>query len=390
MGRRTVVLAITALAFFSIMAARVVISPLMPLIIPRFGVTKSGIGLALTGMWAAYALTQLPGGMLAERVGERTVVLVALGLTTASSLLLALSPSFRVFALLVFVLGISTGLYYSPSTSIITNFFERQGQALGVHSAAGPFAGLVAPVLAAYLGTRYGWRVGILLGGIVGLPALVLFAVLVPSPRAGGTQGTETAQFSRMGRNVLGFLARPVVLYTILLYSIAEFSFQAFVSFFPVFAVEHIRFSTTEAGLVFGGIFGLSALLMPIMGRLSDAFRYDLALVVSMLGGAVGYLVLVGDFHPWLTGSAILLMGLGLSWGGVLNARSTALFSTANQGTGFGLIRTVSLLLGSLGSVVTGTLSDVIGWSVAFGLVAGLHLVAVLSIICNRVFRLDL
>jgi len=391
MKSRVVVLSSTLLAFFSIMSARVIIGPLMPMIIPSFSVTKSLVGLSLTGMWAAYAVTQLPGGVLADRIGERTVVLVALTLTTISSLLLSLSPSFPLFALVVVVLGISAGLYYSPATKIITRTFENRGQALGIHSAGGPLAGLVAPVVAGYLGVRYGWRVGVLLGAAIGLPALLLFMNVVSPGSSDDPAGESGAERSLHVTGTIGeFLGRPAVVYTVLIYAIAEFSFQSFSSFFPIFVVEHLWYDTAEAGVVFGSIFAVSSLAMPLMGRLSDAFRYDLALVVSLSSGSLGYYAFVSLSSGLLVIPAALILGLGLSWGGVLNARSTDLFSSSDQATGFGMIRTIALLVGSLGSVVTGTLADSFGWPVAFGFVAGLHLIAVASLGVNRLFDLGL
>jgi MFS family permease len=111
------VLALAALANFSQFGARLVISPLVPDIIAAFSVTKSTVGLALTGVWATFALFQYPSGVLADRYGERRVILTALGLTAGCSLLLALSPSFLAFAAFAVLLGAGAGLYFSVGTA---------------------------------------------------------------------------------------------------------------------------------------------------------------------------------------------------------------------------------------------------------------------------------
>ncbi len=43
------------------MVARLVLSPLIPAIMNAFNVSKSGVGIVLTGRWGAYALFQFPG-----------------------------------------------------------------------------------------------------------------------------------------------------------------------------------------------------------------------------------------------------------------------------------------------------------------------------------------
>lgn len=54
-------LRVTTAAFFVTMAARLAPSPLVPDVMAAFGVSKGTVGIALTGMWAAYALFQFPG-----------------------------------------------------------------------------------------------------------------------------------------------------------------------------------------------------------------------------------------------------------------------------------------------------------------------------------------
>ena len=62
----------------------------------------------------------------------------------------------------------------------------------------------------------------------------------------------------------------------------------------------------------------------------------------------------------------------------------------AERGAGFGLVRTVYMVVGALGSVVVGVLSDVAGWSAAFGLLSAFMGVAFAATLANRLLGLDL
>jgi mgtE-like transporter len=73
-----------------------------------------------------------------------------------------------------------------------------------------------------------------------------------------------------------------------------------------------------------------------------------------------------------LAGTVFGVVGVGITWGGALQARSMALFESAERGTGFGLMRTSYGLLGASGNVITGWLATVAGWPVAFGVVAAI------------------
>ncbi|TKX77174.1 MFS transporter, partial [Halorubrum sp. SD626R] len=86
---RHTVLALCMLAFFVTYFARLAISPVVPFIVDDFAVSNTAIGAALSGMWLAYGVSQFPSGILADRFGERRVILVAVGGSAAMSALLA-------------------------------------------------------------------------------------------------------------------------------------------------------------------------------------------------------------------------------------------------------------------------------------------------------------
>ena len=371
-----------------------------------FQVSKSEIGLALTGMWAMYALLQFPSGLLADRVGAHRVVVAALALTGIASGLLAAAPSFHSFALFVVVLGAGAGLYFTVGTLLLTRSFERRGAVLGVHSAGGPTAGLIVPPVAATIAVSYNWHVAILIGATLSLLALVLFlSRIYPQAQAssddagrddqlnatesdGGSDASEcdiNGQVEPVPPSALETIARlvrrPEVLYLTLIGVIVSYAWQAFTSFFPTFLVESHSFTVPEASLAFGVVFLLSALAQPTWGRLADRFSSEtvLALLLSVAALGLGTVLIV--HHVVLTVLGIGLLGLGMSWGGVLQSRFMELFSNNERGSAFGLVRTIYMLLGAAASFVTGSLTDRFGWSIAYGLVVGLLAIVVLSLV---------
>ncbi len=137
------------LAFFVTCFARLAISPVVPFITEDFGISNTWIGIALTGTWLAYGLAQFPSGILADRYGEKLIILIAVGGTTVMSLLIALSPLYSVFVLAAVVLGGMAGLHYAVATMLLSKSFDDIGTAIGFHSISEPLAGLISPVAAA-------------------------------------------------------------------------------------------------------------------------------------------------------------------------------------------------------------------------------------------------
>jgi predicted MFS family arabinose efflux permease len=372
------VLLLCTLAFFSTMVARLVISPVVPDIVDAFSVSTSAVGLALSGMWAAYALSQFPSGLLGDRFGERTVILTAVGGTVLTSGLLTVVPSYALFVLATLCLGAAAGLHYSVATSLLTRQFADIGRAIGVHVAGGPLAGLLAPVAAALVGARFGWRWAIVLGAGTALPVFVLFRryVTPTSPRQPERPIRERMEL----RPLLDLLSRPQIAYTTGLAVLGAFTWQATASFLPAFLEQGQNLTGTTAGLLFSLYFVVHGLTQPVMGTISDRYPRDLTVAGTMATGILGYGLLVAGDGLWVLVAGVVCAGLAMSWGAPLQSRFMDLLSDAERGAGFGLVRTVYMLLGASGSVVVGAVSDVVGWTAAFGLLAGLMAVGFLSI----------
>jgi predicted MFS family arabinose efflux permease len=368
------------LANFTSGTSRLVISPVVELINSSFQITTSEIGFALTGMWLTFALLQYPAGILADRLGERRIILSAIGLICLSSFLVAQSPSFPFFVLSVLLLGAGSGTYLVAATAFLTKTFDNIGGALGVHSVGASIAGLAAPVAAAYLGTRWGWRYAILLGTVV---AALTFGLLFFRIRPTAPSNPETTFRENFTLESFGLLVRPQLLLTTLVASMGYFTWQATASFFPTFLMSYAELSPTRASYAFGMIFVLSGIGKPAFGRVSDSIGRDAVLALCFVLATAGYAVLLITSDLFGLVAGVGLLGLGMGWGSTLQSRFMDHLSADERGTGFGLVNTVANVLGSLGSFVTGTLAAVFGWTTAVGVLATLLGACLLLIASN-------
>ena len=370
------------LAFFVTYFARVAISPVVPFVIDDFGVSNTAVGLALSGMWFAYGVAQFPSGILADRFGERPVILVAVVGTIATSLLLAVAPAFPAFVVAAVLLGLVAGLHYAVATTLLSRTFDDLGTAVGLHSLGGPLAGLTAPVAAAWVGVRYGWRPGVALAAAVGVPVLVAFAWRVrPTPPRRPDQSMRARL--RIGP-LVALLSRPSVLLPLAVAMLGTYVAQGIISFLPTFLVEFRARSPAFAGAVFSAFFVVRAGAQVGIGRLSDRVGRDTAIGGAMLAGgfgAAGFVWLPGTLG---LGVAVVFAGFGSSFFSAIDPRFMDAMSEAERGAGFGLVRTAYTVVGSAGSVGVGLAADLFGWGVSFGVVAALFGVAFAVLAGNR------
>ncbi|MFC7324601.1 MFS transporter [Halorubrum rutilum] len=369
-GYRHTVLSLCMLAFLVTYFARLAISPVVPLIVDDFGASNTAIGVALSGMWLAYGAAQFPSGVLADRYGERLVILVAVGGTAAMSVVLGLAPVFPAFVLAAVLLGLVAGLHYAVATTLLSRTFDDLGTAIGLHSVGGPLAGLVAPVAAAWVGVRYGWRPAVALAALVGAPVFLLFAwrVRPTEPRRPDQPMRERFALTPL----VEVLSRPSVLLPLFVAMTGTYVVQGVMSFLPTFLVEFREYSPSAAAGVFSAFFVVRAVAQVGLGRLSDLAGRDTAIGGAMLAGAVGTAAFV--FGPGLAGVAVgvLLAGSGASFFSAIDPRFMDALSDAERGAGFGLVRTVYTVVGSAGSVGVGLAADLFGWGVSFAILAAL------------------
>ncbi len=378
---RHTVLSLCMLAFLVTYFARLAISPVVPLIVADFAVSNTAIGVALSGMWLAYGASQFPSGVLADRYGERGVILVAVGGTATMSVVLGLAPVFPAFVAAAVLLGLVAGLHYAVATTLLARTFDDVGTAVGLHSVGGPLAGLVAPVAAAWVGLRYGWRPAVALAAFVGGPVFVLFALRV-RPTEPRRPDQPMRERLRLGP-LVELLSRPTVLLPLFIAMTGTYVVQGMMSFLPTFLVDFRGYSTSFAAGVFSAFFVVRAVAQIGLGRLSDRLGRDAAIGASMLAGALGVVAFV--VGPGLVGigAAVVLAGSGSSFFAAIDPRFMDALGDAERGAGFGLVRTVYTVIGSSGSVGVGLAADLFGWGVSFAILAALFGVTFAVLVAN-------
>jgi MFS family permease len=165
------------------------------------------------------------------------------------------------------------------------------------------------------------------------------------------------------------------------------YAFQSIISFFPIFLREYHGFGETTASLAFSVMFALMAIGLPVTGTLADRHgtQTGIAGPMTLTALSIGVLLLS---PAWITTYAgIAGVGLGITWGGSIQSRFMRLFSSDERGTGFGLVRSVFVLLGAVGNVTTGYLAEVVGWLAAFAVVGLVLLFAVVLLFGNQGLR---
>ncbi|USZ67404.1 MFS transporter [Halorussus salilacus] len=389
-GGRGPVLAAVAGGWFLSLGVRMIYPAVLPQLREAYTLDLTTAGLLITALWVAYALGQLPGGILDDWLGGgRTLV--------ASTVVSALALAFVVVADSVAVLfgatllfGFATALYGVARFTILTTTYpERGGTAIGLTMAAGDLGNSLLPPLAGALAVALAWQLGFGLA----IPLLVVAAVgihvVVPSdasdsrPEADATgDGANSRGAFDTIRRIGGALWRRPVALVVAIQTLSYCVWQAFTGFYPTYLVEVKELAPTTSTVLFGGFFALGILVKPLAGSAYDArgLRRVLPVVLVALTASLVALPLVDGLVGIIAVTALASSLLG--YGTITLTYLTDAFPDDVQGTGLGALRTGYMLVGAGSPTVMGALADMGYFDEAFFLLAGVGAVtAVLSVL---------
>lgn len=283
----------------------------------EFGWSRGQISGGLT-MAALVSLGfSIPVGMLIDRIGPRRIGLFGVLVMGVASALLGTATGSTTNWLLLWVL-IAFGVIWVQATvwtsAVASRFEKSRGLAFAVTLSGASISAMVFPVLATWLISNYGWRVG-----FIGMPVIwvaLVFPMLFFCFR-GARDGGHRAQHgeSKPAAILTGLTfaegLRTPALYKLLLAS-ALFAFTAFG------AVVHFVPILTDSGASKLSAAGIASLIgiFSIFGRLGTGLLLDrfpghvVGGIAFILPGVALSLLLVDGSNPLFQMAAAATLGL--------------------------------------------------------------------------------
>jgi MFS family permease len=155
-----------------------------PHMIDELGLTAADIGLLGTAFSLTYAFFQLPGGWLTDRLGAKPVYVMALGLWSIATALMAFGHHMWHFMVSRVLLGVFEAPVSPTSAKIVAEWFppRERGAAVGVYDSGSKWGPAVAPPILTFLIMGFGWRAMFVILGVLGVIVAVGFWVFYRSP----------------------------------------------------------------------------------------------------------------------------------------------------------------------------------------------------------------
>ena len=366
---RWVVLAVGTAAQAAVSASWFAIAILAPDIRSEFDLSLTEIGVVLAAFTIGMTPTLLPWGLLADRIGERVVLPVGLGLSACALACVGIAPGYAALVVLLAAAGALSASVNAASGRAVMHWFApgERGLALGIRQANVPIGGLLAalllPALAAAVGL--GWTFAAL--GAVCFAGAVAGAVFLRDP-AGGiaprVRGTSSVTLRRPALWRISWGSGLIIV-----------GQTATMSFTVLFLHEARGFSIGSAALVLAASQLLGGVLRVVAGGWSDRLGSRIVPLCRLaLGVTVGLVIvaLVADAPSWVLVPVLVLAGaIGLSWNGLSFVAAAEVAGAGASGAALGFQQTVLGIAGIAAPILIAALVSAASWQIAF-LVAGL------------------
>lgn len=314
-----------------------------PLIGHELNLSSVEMGLIFSAFGWSYAILQIPGGLIVDRIKPRMLYAILLCGWSIATAFQAMVTGFSTLFGLRVVLGAFEAPSFPVNNRVVTSWFPERERATSIAVyTSGQFVGIAffTPLLV-YIQSVYGWRGMLLLTGLIGVIYSIAWYIYYRDPkdskaneaeleyiRQGGglvdmvdSANTRKASFSQLkyilkNRNIWGVFIAQFCLSSILWF---------FLTWFPTYLVQYRGMAFIKMGFM-----GSVPFLAAYIGILSSGLLSDYLL---KRGHSVGFARKV----PIITGLILATSIVGANY--VEDQRAVILFmSIAFFGNGFASI----------------------------------------------------
>lgn len=356
-ARENLLIAISGGWFVSI-GVRMIYPVLIPYIRLEYNLNLTRAGLLLTLLWISYALGQLPGGILTDRLGDGVMMKISTFIGAFTLILIFWAGDVFVIYMATILFGFGTALYgVARFTSLANIYPNKVGLATGISSAAGDAGNAILPPIAATIASIYAWKYGFSFAIPIFVVAGIFLYIKVPN-KSHSIEGQSLDLNIASFINIIKSLRKPNILYGTLMMIMGHSIWQAFTGFYPTFLIEVKGLSPTVSSIIYSMFFAIGIIIKPITGGLYDklGIKYTLTAVLTITGISIFLLTLVNNIILiiFVTSATSFLLGYGT----VVMAYLTINMPQSTRGTGLGVLRTTYNLVASASPLIFGVLAE--------------------------------
>ncbi|MEW6141544.1 MAG: MFS transporter [Chloroflexota bacterium] len=382
--QRWAVLGIVYLCSLAFAATFQCLPPLLPRIINELNITHAEAGLLMSATSLLGVILCIPAGMLADRYGQRLLIISSLAAILAGQAVFALSGSLPALITGRLLAGAGAMTMTVMLPQLITHWFAGReiGIAMGVFNSGMPLGTIASLNILSLTGEVLGWRPSIWLAAVMPLLALIVFAHLLPKTKP---MMEDTAPLRPHGGILAGIKSAGGQVWVL---GAAWLFFNAgavsFLTFTPDF-LRSVGYSPASSGLITSAVMWSSLFISPLCGWLIDRYGRGRAMVAAAATVQCILVFLYPDLFPWAL-AVTISMGLVQPFiPAPVMALAPQVVRRERLGLGFGIISTCLNLGIIIGPWAAGFVRDFTGsYTASYAMMAFFLLLIMFTMLALR------
>jgi len=371
------------LAHFGHHGIGAMMNPLQPMIRNDLKLSLTQIGLMRGAFQLTGGLSQLPAGIIADKLGVRIMVLLGVTGVAITGFFLGFTHSFTWLVVFMVISAILGAGYHPASAAAISSSVkeEYRGRTLGIHLIGGTCAFWVFPLIATPIADRWGWQMPYLVISIpIAIAGIILYFRIGKQAKIDAQRRQEQPQEEIQERvtsinwsAIVSFLVISVFTGTVV---------QSAMGYLSLYAVDELHVSEASAGFMMSIIPAVGLVAAPLGGYLSDRFGSIRMILI------VAYLSIPLVFFMGRAPNVATLITLMVIMGLVMNTRmpTSESYLTSNvpanrRATIMGIYYFSGTGIGAPLSPAVGWLLDAVGYARTFGYAS--LTTAVITVVCS-------
>jgi sugar phosphate permease len=360
---------------------------LLPLIGKELGLSYTEIGLIMTIQHLAGAISNLPGGMLVDVVGQKGYLMAAslfwVGVPYA---FMSISHDYWMLLVCVTLVGIGNNIWHPAAMPTLAHRYpHRKGLVLSFHGMGGNVGEALAPVAVGALLGAFTWRQVVVINVVPGIVMAALLLILLGAFSVASGNDDKALNARAEKRSLREYLGQYVSLLrnkALMIVSVSS-SFRTMtqaglLTFLPVYLAYELGYSPFFVGFCMTVIQLAGFIAGPIGGHLSDKMGRRRVVMSSMMltGVMVIGMVLAGKSAMFVF--FIAMVGFFLyAMRSVLHAWALEVTPKNLAGATVGVQFGITSLGAAISPILFGMVAD------AFSLYAGFYFLAGIIILAN-------
>lgn len=343
-----------------------IISPILPLYARTFAATGFQIGLVFAAFSVSRALLGPFIGRLSDRIGRKPIILAGLAVYALVSVLYAWSTALWQLGVFRLIQGAASVMVTPIAQAYVGDLTPAgsEGRTLNAFYASLFIGMAVGPILGGGIGAAWSYDAAFyVMGGLTVLSFVLVFFV-VPTDETARTRRQPRAAAMLPIRQVLSHDAVKAML---AYFATRGFWWQAFTTFYPLFAVATFAVNEAQVGVVLSAYMFAEGLLQIPFGYLADRYPRVRQIVIGSVFAPLVLLAIPFVRSIWAVAALAVAMGAFSALGRAsLVAIRTELGRTHGMGTLAGIQGSAFAAGQMLGPLACGALVDAAGLASVF------------------------